>query len=256
MDTADITIPESLDHIALAISQCRSQETLCSTLDVFTRWAGFRWYAMHDANIFWQSAQCSLERIWLTNYPSEFWEDYDKSGFARHDPIIRALECSASAVPWTEISTIVPLSRSQEGVLSSAFCAGIRAGISVAVRVPGRRQGIVTLISDQPIEVAARHKAILGVIAPVAFDAANRTGDTYPPHAITSYRRMSSRQLECLVLVARGKSDWEAGQILGISAETVHRHVEATRMKLGVRRRTQLVAKALHLGLIGYGDVL
>ncbi|SEI09554.1 helix-turn-helix transcriptional regulator [Paracoccus alkenifer] len=256
MDTADVIIPETLDHMARAISECRSQETLCSTLDVFTRWAGFRWYAVHDANVNWPSVKRSLEWIWLTNYPSELWEDYDRSGFARHDPIIRALECSASAVPWTEIPTIIPLSRAQEDVLSSAFCAGIRAGVSVAVRVPGRRQGIVTLISDHPIEIASCHKATLGFIAPIAFDAANRTGDTHSPHGTTSNLQMSPRQLECLVLVARGKSDWEAGQILGISEQTVHRHVEIVRMKLGVRRRTQLVAKALHLGLIGYGDVL
>lgn len=256
MDTADATAPKSLDHIAHMLSQCRTQEAITSALDVFTRWVGFRWYAVHDANGYWQSAKCSLERIWLTNYPSELWEDYDRSGFARHDPIIRALERSAFAVPWMEIPTIISLSRAQEEVLSSAFYAGIRTGVSVAVRVPGKRQGIVTLISDSPVEVASRHKAALGFIAPIVCDAANRTGVTHTSHDAIYNLHISPRQLECLALVARGKSDWEAGQILGISDQTVHRHVEAVRMKLGVRRRTQLVAKSLHLGLIGYSDIL
>jgi DNA-binding CsgD family transcriptional regulator len=42
------------------------------------------------------------------------------------------------------------------------------------------------------------------------------------------------RQVECIALVAQGKSDWEIGQILGLSRDTVHEYVESARRRYGV----------------------
>ena len=256
MDTVDAADLPSVDRFTRAMFKSTTHEDLSSALAIFARWAGFRWYAVHDANGYRPSSACFSEPMRLTNYPPELWRHYDESGFARHDPIIRALECSAQAIHWGEIPALLSLTRAQEGVLSSAFRAGIGTGLSIAVRVPGGRQGVVTLISDRPVKIASRHKATIGFVAPIAFEAAKRTGGAQVLRDVVPDLRVSPRQLECLILVGRGKSDWEAGQILGLSEETVHRHVECVRVKLGVRRRTQLVAKALHLGLIGYGDVL
>lgn len=59
---------------------------------------------------------------------------------------------------------------------------------------------------------------------------------------------LSPRQVECIALVAQGKSDWEIGQILGLSRDTVHEYVESARRRYGVRRRTQLVLRAVRDG--------
>jgi DNA-binding CsgD family transcriptional regulator len=56
---------------------------------------------------------------------------------------------------------------------------------------------------------------------------------------------MTSRQFECLVLVAQGKTDREAADVLGISQQTVHKHIEAAKKRFRVHTRIQLVVRAL-----------
>jgi DNA-binding NarL/FixJ family response regulator len=57
--------------------------------------------------------------------------------------------------------------------------------------------------------------------------------------------RLTPRQLQCLVLVGKGKSDRQIGRTLRISEETVHKHVEAAKKRVGARSRIQLVIRAL-----------
>lgn len=61
---------------------------------------------------------------------------------------------------------------------------------------------------------------------------------------------LSDREREVLVLVARGFTSVRIGGRLGISSATVRTHVEHIRTKLGVRTRSQAVARALALGQI------
>lgn len=62
---------------------------------------------------------------------------------------------------------------------------------------------------------------------------------------LNTNRTLTPRERECLVLVARGKSDWAIGRILGISERTVHNLVERAKRRLGVSGRTQAVVRAL-----------
>lgn len=69
--------------------------------------------------------------------------------------------------------------------------------------------------------------------------------------SITGKRvEVSPREVECLKWVAAGKTDWEIGEILGISNRTVHKHVERAKFKFGVPTRLQAVVTAVRLGVI------
>jgi LuxR family quorum sensing-dependent transcriptional regulator len=50
--------------------------------------------------------------------------------------------------------------------------------------------------------------------------------------------------------VARGKTDWEIGEILNISRETSYAHVKSSCRKLDAVTRTQAVVRAMQLGEI------
>lgn len=54
---------------------------------------------------------------------------------------------------------------------------------------------------------------------------------------------LSRRESECLRWVAEGKTDGEAGKILGISPRTVRFHINNAKDKLGVATRIQAVAR-------------
>ena len=67
---------------------------------------------------------------------------------------------------------------------------------------------------------------------------------------------LSPRQIDCIALVAQGKTDWEIAQILNLSRDTVHEYVETARRRYGVRRRTQLVLRAVRDGHLNIDTLL
>jgi len=58
-------------------------------------------------------------------------------------------------------------------------------------------------------------------------------------------RRLTRRQFQCLVLVARGRSEVQIARQLGLAANTVHKHIEAAKKRYRVRSRVRLVVRAL-----------
>jgi LuxR family quorum sensing-dependent transcriptional regulator len=56
---------------------------------------------------------------------------------------------------------------------------------------------------------------------------------------------LTTREIEVLGWVAKGKSAWEVGEILHITKRTVDEHVRATVRKLGAVNRIHAVAIAI-----------
>jgi LuxR family transcriptional regulator, quorum-sensing system regulator CciR len=80
------------------------------------------------------------------------------------------------------------------------------------------------------------------------------------PNASGRRRRLrpilTSRQRDCLILVARGKNDRQIAEALGISGQTVHKHIEAAKKRYGVSTRMQLVMQALFISYVDLGEIM
>jgi DNA-binding NarL/FixJ family response regulator len=63
-------------------------------------------------------------------------------------------------------------------------------------------------------------------------------------------RRLTDRQLEILVHVARGRTNPQIGRLLGISERTVRNHMRSILQKLTSTDRTQAVVIAIERGWI------
>jgi DNA-binding CsgD family transcriptional regulator len=72
-----------------------------------------------------------------------------------------------------------------------------------------------------------------------------------PSAAPASARPLSARELEILAWVREGKSNFEVGLILGISAVTVKNHLQRIYRTLGVSNRTHALARCISLQLLG-----
>ncbi|MFA6607198.1 MAG: helix-turn-helix transcriptional regulator, partial [Sphingomonas sp.] len=88
-----------------------------------------------------------------------------------------------------------------------------------------------------------------------AFEGARRLwsmrgGLQMPPCPI-----LTDRQRDCVLWVARGKSDWEISLILGVSEETVARHIKQACERYGVNKRTYLVILTLFDGTLTFADI-
>ena len=63
---------------------------------------------------------------------------------------------------------------------------------------------------------------------------------------------LTSREVECLLWTAHGKTAWEISVILKISEATVNYHLKNAMRKLGVHSKAHAVAKTLILGLFKF----
>jgi transcriptional regulator EpsA len=99
-----------------------------------------------------------------------------------------------------------------------------------------------------------RHAYFLELLLPFLHLALQRlgeidTGDAAPRPALPG-RALSQREREILAWVREGKSNFEVGCILGISAMTVKNHLQRIYKALGVSNRTHALSRCLALGLL------
>ena len=81
-------------------------------------------------------------------------------------------------------------------------------------------------------------------------DSSKPSPNTRKRGADDSQRRMTARQLEILVNVARGRTNRQIGVALGISDRTVSNHMRAIMRKLESADRTRAVVVAIERGWI------
>ena len=67
---------------------------------------------------------------------------------------------------------------------------------------------------------------------------------------LKSVPKMSQRQLEILNLVAKGFSNKEIADILGVSLETIKDHIKKILVRMGVSSRTEAASLAVNLQLV------
>jgi DNA-binding CsgD family transcriptional regulator len=63
---------------------------------------------------------------------------------------------------------------------------------------------------------------------------------------------LAERELQCLLAIANGGTDKEIAKRDGVSPRSIKGRIESAMHKLGVFKRTALVAEAMRLGLIGF----
>lgn len=65
-------------------------------------------------------------------------------------------------------------------------------------------------------------------------------------------RGLAEREIACLLAVASGHTDKEIARMDGLSPRSIKGRIESAMFKLGVFKRTALIAEALRRGLITF----
>ena len=235
-----------LDDLTRFAADCQRAETLGDlhgTIDAAVRDLGFRWFTLlHNIDL----RRGGEQSLFLTTYPSAWLEEVLEERHYLEDPFHAACARTPSGLAWDRIGDVLELTPRQRSILDRARDHDLASGYSLPIRTPGEPEAIFTAARSRDEPLSAEEVLTARLLGSVAYDRARELlGERAGPLSCVP---LSPRQVECIALVAQGKSDWEIGQILGLSRDTVHEYVESARRRYGVRRRTQLVLRAVRDG--------
>jgi len=200
------------------------------------------------------------EVIRLYNYPNAWTGTIIERGYFSDDPMHAACQRSAVGFLWSEVSRIIELNTRQKEILEAAVYAGMGEGFTIPAHVPGEYNGSCSFGVRYGRDVAVEALPAAQYIGCFAFEAARRirliSELNKTPGAKAIARGLTPRQMDCIVLAAKGKSDVDIAQLLGISAPTVHQHIETAKRRYGVATRMQLVVRVLFDSQLTFADIM
>ncbi|HYD24603.1 MAG TPA: LuxR family transcriptional regulator [Croceibacterium sp.] len=228
-----------------------STAELTTLLDAATRQMGFDSYA-----VFHEVGRDHPEpwRHGLSNHPWDYIELWLQRWRA-HDPIALASHRTFRGFRFDEASAFVVVSRQAKEVMAEARRAGVTDGFCVPIHVPGELDGFCTFVVRGGAALPAKALPTAQLVGLFAYEAASRIVWPQARPQTPPVGGLTARQLDCVVLVARGQTDRQIAGSLGITEETVTAHLNEARRRYGVRRRAQLVLQALYRGDLTFSDV-
>lgn len=104
-----------------------------------------------------------------------------------------------------------------------------------------------------PERLTDRHGYLLELLVPHMYAAFMRFAEELPGPPVAhrfDFHAISPREAEILKWIQLGKTNWEIGEIMGLSERTIKTYIERILKKLGVANRTHAVSKALSLKIL------
>jgi LuxR family quorum-sensing system transcriptional regulator CciR len=237
------------DLFAEAAQSCPDLPQLGALLGDITRELGFHFYALLDhASL--GSPGGGLLRI--DNYPEEWVEELVARGYASDDPVHLASRRTNIGFGWCELDRLITLERRHRTILARSRRFGLGLGLTVPANVPGEPSASCSFAVRAGRDMPAGRLHCAELIGAHALCAARRLR----PPAVRRRPHLSRRELQCLRLVALGKTDWEIARIIGLSPHTAHQYVKRARAAYDTVSRTQLVAYGLRDDWISFEDAI
>lgn len=194
------------------------------------------------------------EYFCLDNY-GEWHDIYIARQYHRRDPAHLAAQRTNRCFSWNELASIVGASHVHRPILREAARHGLLNGMTIPIGVPGEPAGSGSLGTRSGRLPPRDQCRAAAWIVDEAFAEVRRVHG-HPARLDDMTPPLSPRRLECLRLVAVGRTDVAIATKMGISVTTVRTHLAHLRQVYGVRTRTQLARLAVHFGLVEIDDII
>ena len=238
------------DRFAEASDRCSDLTALATLLGEAARALGFAHFALLDHRSLTDGAE-RLVRI--DNYPEAWVEELVERNYMLDDPVHLASRRANAGFGWCELPAMIRLGQRHRRILARARHHGIGGGFTIPANVPGEPSSSCSFVVPPGAELPLERLHCAELVGLHALSAARRLR---PTRHVAQRPHLSPRELQCLRLVALGKTDWEIAAILGLSPETAHCYVKRARAAYDTVSRTQLVAYALRDEWISIDDAI
>lgn len=187
-------------------------------------------------------------RFFFNDWPQDWLDYYNERGFFQRDFIVAESRRRMAPFTWGELDPAILAGPVAAEFFAASTAHGWIDGFVVPIRGAGGYEGIVSLAAKQKLVLDAVDRGLLETASRVLNERCRTTvglGDTPQP-----LPQLTDREIESLQWVSLGKTDWEIGELLGVTKATAHFHIEQAKRKLGVTSRVQAVALLLLHGVL------
>lgn len=192
----------------------------------------------------------------LSNYPQAWQDLFALRDYSLTSPILAACQRHGGAIRWTELESIIPLTRIQREYLDEMRKLGLATGCTVASHMPDKPTVSAHFVVRDNGPLTPNMFMVAILLGTAVGQKARALWQAQLPDATADLaEKLSPRQVDCIKLVARGMTSWEIASVLGISDQTVSEYLTDARRRLAVGNRAQLVLKALKQGYFMLDDV-
>jgi len=240
-------------QFARLVDDVRSENDLAEAMAAISRRLGFQYFALSHHG---DPARSAGVAIRLHNYPARWADYYDSQGLGISDPVHRASHVTSIGFRWSQMPGMIPLTADDRRILLLGAEQGIGDGFTVPAHVPGEARGSCSFAIEAGQAMPEAMLPYAQLAGAFAFETARRLWIPRGRLAAEPHAALTDRQRDCVLWIARGKTDWEISRILGTTEETVRRHVKLARERVGVSKRTLLAIRALFDGSLSFTDVL
>lgn len=193
--------------------------------------------------------------IFESNMPPKFRETWNRRQYRLNNPVYLACRTEAAPFIWRSDSDgwsiPVTIDAAQRRILNYSAKFGMTGGICVPMHAPRGHVGCINFIASAKRDfetIIDRWRSAL-VVAGVYYMRAHAL--PIGQDALEGLRHLTKQEVACVTLSARGMTDKQIAMELGIVPGTARFHMDNAGRKLKAQSRTQTVAIAAQLGLIG-----
>lgn len=194
--------------------------------------------------------------VGITNADVAWSEHYRDNNLVAVDPRVLACRRTVSPFRTEETGRLIEVGSAQRDVVDRQRRAGIGEGFTIPVHFPGEPSGSCTFSTKWGRAFPTDNLPMAHWIGIFAFQAGRTMLLDTRRRRAPDPRHLTERQLQCTILVGRGLCEGEIGRRLGISRETVKRHLKDARLAYGVTKSIELVTLALRDDRITLRDIV
>ncbi len=247
-------ITRALELFVLAAEGAEDFEVLGSAIGQAVQALGLSYFILQHHLDFSLPADLVIR---ITNFPSDWTKTAAARHYLRDDPIIAACQQRGAGFYWSSLAQDMTLSPRQREILSHYGACGLGEGYTIPLNAPGEYEGSCSFAAERAAPFPHAARAGLHLIAAFGYDAARRLWRVnLQARRVSPSPKLSNRQLDCILLAARGKSASVSAQLLGISQFTVRQHIEDAKRRFGVSSTRQLIVHSLFDRQITFADLL